>query len=342
MGNWTAEPEIRMDLNIWYPARRMPRELNFSPWVIEATLNAKPAEGKFPLLALSHPTEGTRFSYHKLAAFLAVNGFIVVAPTHGHDSMNNMDDLLTWTQLERRAKEIEQAIGLSLKEKDLARVADPKRIGLIGFGSGATVALLLGGALPSCGGWREYCKRAGSQDAYCNPWAKGRIDSLCKNLPLQKSMADQRIKAITAIAPGFGMIFDKDSFAHFHPPLLLVSAGRDKFNVPALHCEAIGRILGSKAKYLDLPGADSGALMSECPAGYAQELPELCLSVTSEQRKRLFKNLSGALLSFFSHYLQNEDNLPRIPAPPDLAPAAEPAPESAQPKGRNRGGKKSP
>lgn len=321
LGGWRPEPEMRLDLNIWYPASRGVRDLNFSPWIIEGALNARPAEGQFPLLLVSHSTGGVRFSYHQLCAFLARKGFVVVAPTHSHDSMDNMDDLLTWKQLENRVMEINEALRLALEEKDIAQVVDKSRIGLVGFGSGATAGLLLGGALPSCESWKDYCAQAGAKDSYCNVWAKEKIDALCANLPLEKSAANSAIRAIAAVAPGFGMIFDKGSFENFHTPLLLVAAGRDKFNISTFHCEAIARLLGKKAKYLDLPEADSGALMSPCPAGFATELPELCFSVTAAEREKIFMTLSDALFSFFSHYLPARKN-----APPKVPGASSPTP----------------
>lgn len=318
---------MRLDVNIWYPAQRQAKELNYPPWLIEGAANARPAPGRFPLLIISHATPADRFAYHGLAARLARNGFIVVCPNHGHDYMDNMDDMFTWEQLARRAKEIEKALGLALAEKDLEACADRGRIGLIGFGSGATVALLMGGALPTCEIWPGYCASAGAADPYCSPWAREKMGELCATFPLRESLAWPAIKAIAAIAPGFGMIFGADSFKYFYPPLLLVAAGKDNFNKAWLHCEPIAKLLGSRARFLDLPEADAGALISDCPSGLAQELPELCLSVSPETKKAIQNKLSETLLAFFSHYLVVTGNLPKIPEPPDLKPAKEPEPE---------------
>ncbi|MBD5553018.1 MAG: hypothetical protein HDQ44_01635 [Desulfovibrio sp.] len=326
-GAWQEDPQMRLDINVWYPATRQAKELNYPPWLINAALQARPAEGRFPLLVISHASPADRFSYHNLAEYLAKAGFVVVAPTHGHDCMNNMDDLFTWRQLERRATEINASLELISREKDLAAIIDQNRIGMIGFGSGATTALLLGGALPNCAGWPAYCGRAGKNDAYCSPWAIGRMDGLCQELPLKKSLADQRIKAIAAISPGFGMLFDAQSFTHFHPPLLLVDAGREQFNRPKFHCEPLARLIGSRARYLDLPGADAGSLIAPCSQALAEELPELCLSVPAEEKAAIQAKLASTLLAFFRHFLVITPNLPRIPAPPELTqPAAQSLP----------------
>lgn len=337
VGSWEEEPPLRVDVNLWYPTMRQARDLNFPPWVLNGAGNAKVAEGRFPLIILSHGSSADRFAHHNLAAWLAREGFVVAAPTHSQDCMNNMDDLFTWTQLERRCREIAHTISLVLGQKDFAASVDGSRIGVIGFGSGGTAALLLGGALPHCANWETYCPRAGGSDVYCSPWARDRMNGLCARLPLSESMADTRVKAIAAIAPGFAMLFDRESFRYFYPPLLLVSAGRDQFNRPQLHSEPLARLLGKKARFLDLPLADAGALMAPCPPALNAELPELCQSVTPGQRGEIERELGGALLTFFSHYLVVTGNIPLIPDKPDLRPAApEPAPETAPVQPRKR------
>lgn len=319
LGAWTEEPPLRVDLGIWYPTTRQPKTLNYPPWTISGAPNARPAEGAFPLLVLSHASSEDRMAHHNLAAWLAGAGFIVAAPSHSQDYMDNMDDLFTWNQLDRRAREIAKAIDMVLSQKDIAAVTDKNRIGLIGFGSGGTTALLMGGALPNCAGWPEYCQRAGQRDVYCSTWAANRMNILCKSFPLTHSLADPRIKAAAAIAPGYGMLFDANSFRYFYPPLLLVSAGKDQFNAARLHCESLARLLGARTRIMNLSDADIGALMAPCPPALADELPELCESVTPQRREAIQRELQEALRTFFGHYLVKTGNLPSIPQPPDLA-----------------------
>lgn len=326
MGMRSEEPAIRIDISIWYPTLRQPKDLQYPPWTINSALNAKPAEGRFPLLVLSHASPADRFAYHNLASFLAREGFIVAAPTHRNDWMNNMDSLFTWAQLADRVRDINAVISTLLSEKDFAACLDQNRIGVIGFGSGGAAALLLGGALPTASIWAEYCPKAGKKDVYCSSWAQEKMNAMCANFPIRRSLANPRIKAVAAIAPGFGMLFGSDSFRYFYTPLLLVCAGKDQFNTPRLHCEPIARILGSKARILELPTADENALIAPCPPALAEELPELCQSVTIQERNAVHQKLSQALLAFFEHYLGVTGNIPIIPDPPDLEP--ETAPEA--------------
>lgn len=340
LGQWDAENGLRLDVNIWYPSVRPARDIQYGPWEISAARGGKPVDGRFPLILLSHDTAGSRFSYHDTAAWLAACGFVVAAPTHPGDNMNNMDQLLTWEQLESRVRELSGLISFLLNDVETEPSIDHDRIGVLGFGAGGTAALLLGGALPDCEGWKDYCAQAGKHDMYCNVWAQNRMDGLCRSLPLTRSPADTRIKAVAAVAPGFGMLFGRESFRWFYPPLLLVAAAGDNLNKVALHARKIYECTGKKARWLVLDKADAGALMAPCPPSLAEELPELCRSVSEEDRKAVHKNMFAALSDFFLHYLGSGKNLPHIPAPPDLSPPLppkqEPASAPAQPSKRKR------
>lgn len=326
MGQWRVEDKLRLDVNVWYPSVRRPRQLKFAPWEIEAALEGKAAEGRFPLLLLSHDTDGTRFSYHDTAARLAMRGFVVAAVTHSGDCMYNMDTLFSLEQLRQRAREISATLDLLSENAQTSQGIDANRIGIIGFGAGATTALLLGGALPDCGNWPEYCRRADSDDTYCGTWAKKRISELCAQLPLPSSLADPRIKAVAAVVPGSGMLFSQDSFRYFHPPLLLVGAENDKLRPPALHTDVLSRLLTGKARYVRIKNADSASFVAACPEPLEDDLPELCRTVSSADRNAIHQRMYALLSDFFLYYLGGEKNLPVIPDPPVLTKEEEPAP----------------
>lgn len=332
LGQWQPETGLRLDVNVWYPSIRPPRDLNYSPWEISASRAGKAVDGRFPLLLLSHDTAGTRFSYHDTAAWLASMGFVVAAPDHTGDNMLNMDNLLTWKQLESRVNELSGTISLLLEDPEIEPNIDSSRIGVVGFGTGGTAALLMGGALPNCEAWPSYCSQAGQSDMYCNTWAKEKMEVLCTRLPLVKSLADSRVRAVSAVAPAFGMLFTRQSFHWFYPPLLLMAAPDDSLNATSRHARRIFELMDKKPRWLSLPHADIGALMAPCPESLAAELPELCRSVSPETRTAIHKRMTEALGDFFLHYLGSGKNLPQIPAPPDLTPAPpKPAPEPAHP-----------
>ncbi|MCR4666667.1 MAG: dienelactone hydrolase family protein [Desulfovibrio sp.] len=306
IGFSVPESGFRLDVNVWYPSIRPPRELQYSPWTILASRNGKAVEGQFPLLILSHPSPGTRFSYHDTCAALAQNGYVVCAPTHPKDCMDNMQQLFTWEQLSSRAEDVKKIIELIPKEQELGPIIDLKRIGLIGFGAGGTMAMLLGGAMPDCVSWPDYCPKAGKNDIYCNPWSREKINNICIEFPLRKSLRNPDVKAIVAISPGFGMLFSAFSFTDFRTPLLIISAEKDTLNNRDFHADVFSGFLRERCKTAVITGADQGSLMAPCPESLANELSDLCRSVSLRERKRIHKRLWQELLAFFGKELAKD------------------------------------
>lgn len=315
IGQWQVENALRLDVNIWYPSVRAPRELDYPPWTIEAARGGKPVEGRFPVIILSHASPGARFSYHQTAAWLAMHGFVVAAPTHAVDSMYNMDALFTWRQFRTRATDISTTLNILQKSPDLAPMTDMNRVGVIGYGAGGLAALLTGGALPDCGSRNNYCMSVERQDMYCNPWAAEKLDALCARLPLRKSLADTRVKAVAAVSPAFSLLLSQRSLRYYYPPTLLVAGGAEVEDRP----DTI-RMLASwfprPVEMLLIDDADAGAFMSPCPPVLLEDLPELCGSVTPDERVRILETLHAALLDFFVRHLGNEAHIPAIPPPP--------------------------
>ena len=316
IGQWQVENALRLDVNIWYPSIRAPRELDYPPWTIEAARGGKPVEGRFPVIVLSHASPGARFSYHQTAAWLAMHGFVVAAPTHAVDSMYNMDALFTWRQFRTRATDISTTLNILQKSPDLAPMADMSRVGVIGYGAGGLAALLTGGALPDCGSRDMYCANVERQDMYCNPWAAEKLDTLCAQLPLRKSLADTRVKAVAAVSPAFSLLLSQKSLRQYFPPTLLIAGGAEVEDRP----DTI-RMLASwfprSVEVLQIDDADTGAFMSPCPPVLLEDLPELCGSVTPDERAQILDTLHSALLAFFLRHLGDEatSSVPLPPAP---------------------------
>ena len=316
IGQWQVENALRLDVNIWYPSVRAPRELDYPPWTIEAARGGKPVEGRFPVIVLSHASPGARFSYHQTAAWLAAHGFVVAAPTHTVDSMYNMDALFTWRQFQARATDIGITLNMLQKSPDLAPLADMNRVGVIGYGAGGLAALLTGGALPDCGFRSRYCEGAGQRDMYCNPWAEEKLDTLCARLPPRGSLADTRVKAVAAVSPAFSLLLSRKSLRHYAPPTLLIAGGAGVEDRPDT-VRALASWFPRPVDMLEIEGADTGAFMSPCPPALLEELPELCGSVAPETRVRILETLHTALLAFFLRHLGDENRVPVIPPPPD-------------------------
>lgn len=198
---------------------------------------------------------------------------------------------------------------LLLADKDIGPSIDPKRIGVLGYGSGATAALLLGGALPDCSGWMDYCRKAPQDDAYCYDQPRARMDSMCGHFPLDpRSLTDPRVKAIAAVGPTFGMLFSHQGLASLQPHLLLVGLEHDDLSISSLHAEALYERMDRKPAHLFLDKADMSLLMAPCPPSLANELPEMCHDELDPLRQQLFSTLTRRLASFFLEWLGTQES----------------------------------
>ena len=330
LGVWHEDKSLRLDINVWYPSTRRPSDLSYTPWVLSAARNGREVEGRFPLLLLSHDSVGSRFSHHETAALLARSGFVVAAPTHIGDNTNDMSQLFTLRQVEDRVNQLRSMLDVLLQHPDVSASIDPERVGAIGFGVGGSAVLLLGGALPQPQGWEGYCAKAGPADPYCSTWALPRMCQFAAQLPLKKSLADTRIRAVAAVAPSYGMFFTPEALRYLYPPLLLIRADADTINRAPLHADAVQnslRELGKASRFTAIADIDAAGLMSPCPPALQKDIPELCGRATLNQRRKAHRELNTALGDFFLDTLGDSLNLPQIPAPPDLTPPPPPQPE---------------
>jgi predicted dienelactone hydrolase len=340
LGLWQEHGRMRLDLAVWYPALRAPAELRYGVWSFRAARNAG-GIGRYPLIILSHDSPATRFSHHESAAALAGSGFVVAAPTHHGDNMDDMRHLFTPDQIRARAGQIRAALDVLLGSPETRSLIDPKRIGIVGFGVGGTVALLLGGAELDGREWPLYCKEAEADDLYCAPWAAARMDALAASLPLGRPLGDARIKAVAAVAPAYGMLFTRESLRGLRAIPLVLWAERDKVNRFPRHAEALKARMPHPVDYAVIADADAFSLMSACPPVLARELPELCGRADPERRARIHRQLNRLLSLFFLERLggiSREEKTP--PAPASASPGISSAPAASD--GGTKKGKRKP
>ena len=342
LGLWHAHNNTRADLAVWYPAGRAPSELHYGPWTIKAARNAKELPGRFPLIIISHDSPGTRFSHHGSAEALAKSGFVVATLTHRGDNMDDMSHLFTLEQIRRRAAQIHAVLDTLFSNPETRGFIDARRIGVVGFGAGGSVALLLGGARLDGRHWPKYCGRAEADDPYCSPWAASRMSALAASLPLPRPLTDARVKAIAAVAPAYGMLFTKESLAELRIPTLILRAENDHINRSPLHAEAIRDGMPHASTYAVITGADGAALMSACPPVVLRDLPELCSRVSVEKRMHIHHQLNALLIRFLLAQLGQAlpDEQPALAPPQNAELHIELPPPASQQDSKTKGRKR--
>lgn len=173
IGIWHPDTEMRIDVAVWYPSPRAPRDVHLEGWALRVSKDNPGVPGKYPVILLSHDAASSRFASHDLAAALARHGFIVVAPTHPGDNALDSGGLYHAAIFADRPRHLLLALDAATRHPAIGPLLDRSRVGALGVGSGAATALQLAGAKPDLARLSGYCSSQGPRDPLCSNWAKG-------------------------------------------------------------------------------------------------------------------------------------------------------------------------
>lgn len=183
LGGWCRDYSERLEIAVWIPGTKPEVYTEFEGWPLLRFGGKVPEPThKYPLILISHDSMGNRFSLHDLAEALAREGFVVAAPTHGGDNMDDMSKAFTFDALLGKPRQLVLTLETLLDSSDFSPYIDARRIGVIGVGVGAAAALQLGGAAPKANGWAGYCADASPDDSYCQPVIRQLMDTLVADL----------------------------------------------------------------------------------------------------------------------------------------------------------------
>ena len=188
--------------------------------------NAAPvtAEGKFPLVVVSHGYVGSRFLMTYLTENLASKGYIVAAIDHTDSTFKDADAFQS--TLLNRPKDIRfvidemEKLGSEVSTDGLKGIIDANNTAIIGYSMGGYGVLNVGGA--------------GYSDALLGFFKgmTGGSTAVSVNLasdPDYQKLTDDRIKAIVAFAP-WGMergVWDAEGLKGLKTPTFFVAGSQD-------------------------------------------------------------------------------------------------------------------
>jgi predicted dienelactone hydrolase len=204
-----AEPQF--ETLIWYPTTADEGTTLIGPWSAAATFDAPIAEGKFPIILLSHGgglTGGDPLSLSELSHELAHAGFIVVAPFHGQ------------TPLRGRVRQLDEALAAARETPRISSHLDPDRVYLPGFSLGGAAVLEAAGARPDLAHFNAYCDAHPEDAMSCRhaPGSGGRGVTSGPPPPSPKPLA---VRAIALLDP-FGALFTRDGLTALTVPVLIM------------------------------------------------------------------------------------------------------------------------
>ncbi len=267
-------------LAIWYPATDAETPVRHMGVVSTAARNAAFADdGPFPIVMFSHGSEGHRFNQFWLAEYLARRGYIVAAPQHEGDNYLDASDARQLTIMERRPREMRLALDLLLAHDEIADHIDQDRIYALGHSAGGATVLKLAGWDFDARAWQSYCELNAEADRVICQYSPtdDHLDRLhgIYGGPIV-SERDDRIAAIIAVTPAFGVAATDDGLADVNIPMLFVEADTDEILHDHVNAAHFRKLLHGRAKFVRVKGAGHYSFLPKCTPYIAENFGYLC------------------------------------------------------------------
>jgi predicted dienelactone hydrolase len=308
-----SAPERGAALNVtlWYPAVSGGTPVLLGDNAVflgtPAERNAALAEGRFPLILLSHG--GLRAAPNLggwIASRLAAQGFVVAAPHPPNPASLNAGD----APREIWLRPADLSATLTSMERDPALVdrIDVHKVGVLGFLLGGSSALALAGARVDAQIYARSCDH-GATGPDCAWFRKNGVDlHKIDTVKLERSNVDPRIKTIVAVDPELAATFSA-SLSRISIPVHIINLRRPDPTLPGLDAASLEKRI-PQARYDLIPDATPFDSFNECkPDGVAILRREgddegLC-NLGARSRAEIHAQLAAMIAATLKRHLQS-------------------------------------
>jgi predicted dienelactone hydrolase len=294
--------------SVWYPAgsRTYRSVIGENALFVgaPALVGAAVADGRFPLVLVSHGSGGNMDGFAWLSSALAARGAMVLAVNHPGSTTGDSSPRRS-ILLRERAADLSAALDRLLADPAFGPHVDPSRIVAFGFSLGGTTALNLAGARMDRRRYRDYCARLGERAADCVFFARGGVDLAALPAAWEADMRDRRVAAAVAVDPGLTHAVTEASAAAMELPVLLVNLGGDgrweAVDVGARGSDLAGRL--PDARYAVVAPGGHFTALAECKPGAreilaAEEDDPICDDPEGTDRARAHDDIVAAVMAF--------------------------------------------
>jgi predicted dienelactone hydrolase len=223
-----AHRSAMLAASLWYPAGTTPyRGLIGDNGVFQgvtALVGAGVADGRYPLVVLSHGSGGNMDNLGWLSAALAEQGVMVLGVNHPGSTSGDSSPRRS-LDLTSRAADVSAALDALLADPTFGPHVDQGRVAAVGFSLGGVTALNLGGIVADRTRFAAYCASTDGLTEDCTFFRKGGVDPAALPPSFSTTKADPRITAVVAIDPAFGWVYTPESLAGFDRPALVINLG---------------------------------------------------------------------------------------------------------------------
>lgn len=285
---------------VWYPTREAEAPFQAGPYPVQAKRDAVlAAGGKFPVVLLSHGSGGVPMGHRELAASLAREGFVVVAPLHIGDSAGRTERREAGYAPLDRPHQAKKALDKVLGDPRFVSRIDENRMAGIGFSAGGYTALVLAGAKPDFLLWPVYCRENMEDRELCAGVSLTRFPGVTETG--WQAPHEPRLKALVLMAP-LGIPFTPEALRAVKVPVLFYEAEKDVILRRPVNAERIVRGLSPAPDYHVVAGGHF-VFLDPCPVSLATEVPAICADAPGVDRVGLHRRLEAEIADFLKKQL---------------------------------------
>ncbi|MCJ1878390.1 alpha/beta hydrolase family protein [Pseudomonas nitroreducens] len=277
----------------FYPTRAAEQPLHLGNFILDVAYEGKTANGRFPLLVMSHGNYGTPLAHRDLIEALVRKGFVVVTLLHPGDNLHDHSRLGALSNLYGRPLQVSETISAALLDPQIAAIVDPRKVGVIGYSAGGETALILAGAQPRLERLIKYCQQRPDDRDACSE--KGEVRADRSDLV---PMADPRVGALLLLAP-LSLMYGAHELEDVQVPVLLYTGNDDHILDWKKNAAALARKLPQQADLRVLDGAGHFVFMSPCSEEEKEATPDLCTDTQGLDRQAIHRDLVASAAEFF-------------------------------------------
>ncbi|CAN7303252.1 hypothetical protein LJR143_001410 [Pseudoxanthomonas sp. LjRoot143] len=288
-----------MPAMIFYPSKVTAPAVasELGPYHVAATPGLPIAEGRHPLVLISHGHGGSALGHHDLATTLAEAGFVVASIEHAGDSHRDQSGFGTERVLLGRAWQMSAMLDLLLSDPQLGPHIDADRVGVAGFSAGGYTSLMLLGATPDFARRADYCAAQPADAELCVE-----VPAVIERLPASRSTGDPRIRAGFVMAP-LAIFFDDAALKRVNAPVFLYGAMADRVLLPDHNLLPVRAALPKLHAFRGIVGAGHYVFLAPCNSGMIKALPALCVDAPGIDRPALHAQINADAVGFFRQSL---------------------------------------
>jgi len=256
---------------IHYPTLAEPALTAFGPYKMNVAVDAAPAMGSFPLIAISHGSGGSHLLYRTYSTYLAERGFVVIMPEHPGNNRNNNSLAETETNFLNRPRHVKLTLDFIRRHPAFSAQIDGNRIGMIGHSMGGYTALALAGGIP---------------------WSReGKMLSVAK---------EPDLKGLVLMAPGTGCFNAPGALDELKAAVLMYSAEQDPYT-PAYNAEIVLNRVPAATRVTAKTIPNSGHFSFLAPFPEAMQKPGFLPATDSPgfDRQAIHRELQQEIYTFF-------------------------------------------